>query len=71
MTVGISDNGSLIGSPTFSGRFTGQNGSFPGGVADLLLGFPTAYAQDSNTIFNKYQDTIRLTPATIGRSRAS
>ncbi|MGC9971531.1 MAG: carboxypeptidase regulatory-like domain-containing protein [Bryobacteraceae bacterium] len=55
MTVGISDNGALLGSFTFSGRFTGQNGIYQGGIADLLLGFPTGYSQDSNAIFNRYQ----------------
>ena len=55
LTVGISDNGSTLGSFNFSGRFTGQNGSYQGGIADLLLGFPTTYSQDSNTIFNRFQ----------------
>lgn len=57
MTVGISDNGSTLGSLSFSGRFTGQSGTYPGGVADLLMGFPTTYSQDSNSIYNRYQDT--------------
>lgn len=56
MTVGISDNGATLGSFTFSGRFTGQNGTYQGGMADLLLGFPTGYSQDSNSIYNRYQD---------------
>jgi hypothetical protein len=28
----ISDNGSTLGSLSFSGRFTGQNGTYPGGI---------------------------------------
>ena len=56
LTTGISDNGSTLGSLSFSGRFTGQNGSYAGGIADLLLGFPTGYSQDSNSIYNRYQD---------------
>jgi outer membrane receptor protein involved in Fe transport len=56
LTVGISDNGSTLGSFSFSGRFTGQSGTYQGGVADLLLGLPTGYSQDSNSIYNHYQD---------------
>jgi hypothetical protein len=56
LTVGISDNGATLGSLTFSGRFSGSNGTYQGGIADLLLGFPSGYSQDSNTIFNRYQD---------------
>jgi hypothetical protein len=41
---------------SFSGRFSGQSGTYPGGVADLLLGFPTGYSQDTNSIYNRYQD---------------
>jgi hypothetical protein len=57
LAVGISDNGALLGSFSFSGRFSGQNGSYQGGIADLLLGFPSTYSQDSNAIFNRYQRT--------------
>jgi hypothetical protein len=56
MTVGISDNGATLGSMSFSGRFSGESGVYAGGIADLLLGFPTGYSQDSNSIFNRYQD---------------
>ena len=60
MTTGISDNGSTLGSITFSGRFTGQNGTYQGGMADLLMGLPTGYAQDSNSIFDRYQDVYSI-----------
>jgi TonB dependent receptor len=60
LTVGISDNGSTLGSLTFSGRFSGQNGTYQGGLADLLLGYPTTYAQDSNSIYNRYQDVYSV-----------
>ncbi len=56
LTTGISDNGSTLGSLSFSGRFTGQSGTYAGGIADLLLGLPTGYSQDSNSIYNRYQD---------------
>lgn len=46
----------LLGSFTFSGRFSGQNGQYQGGVADLLMGLPTRYQQDSNTVFNVFQN---------------
>jgi len=59
-TVGISDNGSTLGSFTMSGRFSGSNGTYQGGISDLLLGFPTGYAQDSNSIFNRYQDAYSV-----------
>jgi hypothetical protein len=58
LTTGISDNGSLLGSLSFSGRFSGQSGTYQGGIADLLLGFPTGYSQDSNSIYNRYQDVF-------------
>jgi hypothetical protein len=53
--TGIRDVSALLGQLNFSGRFTGQNGSYQGGTADLLLGFPTRYRQDSNTSFNQWQ----------------
>jgi hypothetical protein len=53
--TGIRDVSTLLGAFTFSGRFTGQNGQYQGGIADLLLGFPTRYQQDSNTVFNQWQ----------------
>lgn len=53
--TGIRDVSALLGNFDFSGRFTGQNGTFQGAVADLLLGFPTRYRQDSNTVFNQSQ----------------
>jgi hypothetical protein len=60
MTVGISDNGATLGSFSFSGRFSGSNGTYQGGVADLLMGFPTGYSQDSNSIYNRYQDAYSV-----------
>src|SRR5262245_12561841 len=53
--TGIRDVSALIGNFTYSGRFTGQNGQYQGGLADLLLGFPTRYQQDSDTTFNQWQ----------------
>jgi hypothetical protein len=53
--TGIRDVGSLLGNFDFSGRFTNQNGQWQGAIADLLLGFPTRYQQDSNTVFNMFQ----------------
>jgi hypothetical protein len=53
--TGIRDVSSLLGQFNYSGRFTGGNGTWPNSVADLLLGFPTQYQQDSNTVFNIYQ----------------
>jgi len=53
--TGIRDVSALLGQFNFTGRFTGQNGTYQGGVADLLLGFPTRYRQDSNTSFNQWQ----------------
>jgi len=60
MTVGISDNGSTLGSFSFTGRFSGSNGTYQGGVADLLTGFPSGYSQDSNSIYNRYQDAYSV-----------
>jgi hypothetical protein len=53
--TGIRDVSALLGAFTYSGRFSGQNGTYQGGIADLLLGFPTRYQQDSNTVFNQWQ----------------
>ena len=53
--TGIRDVSSLLGNFDYSGRFSGQNGTFQGAVADLLMGFPTRYQQDSNTVFNQWQ----------------
>jgi outer membrane receptor protein involved in Fe transport len=53
--TGIRDVSALLGQFNYTGRFTGQNGSYQGGAADLLLGFPTRYRQDSNTSFNQWQ----------------
>jgi hypothetical protein len=55
LTTGISDNGATLGSMSFSGRFSGESGVYAGGIADLLLGFPSGYSQDSNSIYNRYQ----------------
>jgi outer membrane receptor protein involved in Fe transport len=56
LQTGIRDVSALLGSFTFSGRFSGQNGQYQGGVADLLMGLPTRYQQDSNTVFNLFQN---------------
>jgi hypothetical protein len=53
--TGIRDVSTLIGRFDFEGRFTGQNGTYQGGIADLLLGFASRYRQDSNTVFNQWQ----------------
>ena len=53
--TGIRDISSLLGNFNFTGRFTGVNGRWENALADLLLGFPTRYQQDSNTTFNIYQ----------------
>lgn len=53
--TGIRDVSALLGNFNYSGRFTGLNGSYPNAVADLLLGFPSQYQQDSNTTFDIYQ----------------
>ncbi len=58
--TGIRDVSALLGAFTFSGRFSGQNGDYQGGAADLLLGFPTRYQQDSNTVFNQSQQIYSL-----------
>jgi hypothetical protein len=53
--TGIRDVSSLLGQFNFTGRFTGVNGIWANSVADLLLGFPSQYQQDSNTVFNIFQ----------------
>src|SRR5258708_5508708 len=53
--TGIRDISSLLGQFNFTGRFTGVNGRWENALADMLLGFPTRYQQDSNTTFNIYQ----------------
>jgi hypothetical protein len=53
--TGIRDVSTLLGQFNFTGRFTGQNNDYQGAIADLLLGFPTRYRQDSNTVFNQSQ----------------
>src|SRR5882672_1300108 len=53
--TGIRDISSLLGQFNFTGRFTGVNGRWENSLADLLLGFPTRYQQDSDTTFNVYQ----------------
>ncbi|HET8549084.1 MAG TPA: carboxypeptidase regulatory-like domain-containing protein, partial [Bryobacteraceae bacterium] len=55
-STGIRDISALLGNFDFTGRFSGQNGQYQGAVADLLLGFPTRYQQDSNTVFQLYQN---------------
>jgi hypothetical protein len=53
--TGIRDVSSLLGNFNFSGRFSGVNGRWENALADLLLGFPTQYQQDSDTTFDIYQ----------------
>jgi hypothetical protein len=53
--TGIRDVSSLLGQFDFNGRFTGFNNVWENAVADLLLGFPNRYQQDSNTTFDIYQ----------------
>ena len=53
--TGIRDVSSLLGQFDFTGRFTGVNGLWENSLADLLLGFPSRYQQDSNTTFEIYQ----------------
>ncbi|HJZ97908.1 MAG TPA: TonB-dependent receptor [Candidatus Solibacter sp.] len=53
--TGIRDVSALLGRFILSGRFTGFNGRWENSLADLLLGFPSEYLQDSNTTFNVYQ----------------
>jgi hypothetical protein len=53
--TGIRDVSSLLGQFDFTGRFTGANGRWENSLADLLLGFPSRYQQDSNTTFEIYQ----------------
>lgn len=53
--TGIRDVSSLLGNFDFSGRFTGVNGQWENALADLLLGFPSRYQQDSDTTFDIYQ----------------
>ena len=56
LQTGIRDVSALLGRFDFTGRFTGYNNTeYQAGVADLLLGFPTRYRQDSNTVFNQWQ----------------
>jgi hypothetical protein len=55
MTTAVLDIGSLLGNFSFSGRYSGQNNQYQGGIADLLLGLPTTYSQDSKTVFNLNQ----------------
>ncbi len=53
--TGIRDISTLLGRFNFNGRFSGQNGTYQGSIADILLGFPDRYRQDSNTVFNMFQ----------------
>ncbi len=53
--TGIRDVSALLGRFSFTGRFSNQNGEWQGALADLLLGFPTRYQQDSDTVFNQWQ----------------
>jgi hypothetical protein len=53
--TGIRDVSSLLGNFDFTGRFTGVNARWENAIADLLLGFPSRYQQDSNTTFSIYQ----------------
>ena len=53
--TGIRDISALLGNFNFTGRFTGGNGNWQNSLADLLLGFPNQYQQDSDTTYNIYQ----------------
>lgn len=53
--TGIRDVSSLLGNFDYSGRFTGVNGRWENALADMLLGFPSRYQQDSDTTFDIYQ----------------
>ena len=53
--TGIRDVSSLLGQFDYTGRFTGGNTVWQNSLADLLLGFPSRYQQDSNTTFEIYQ----------------
>ena len=55
LQTGVLDVGNLLGNFSFTGRFSGQNNQYQGGIADMLLGYPTTYGQDSKTVFNLYQ----------------
>src|SRR5271157_4572991 len=54
-TVSDLDVGNLLGNFSFSGRFTGENNQYQGGIADLLFGLPSSYSQDTKTAFDLYQ----------------
>ena len=58
--TGVRDVSSLLGNFDFFGRFTGFNNRWENGAADLLLGFPSRYQQDSNTTFDLYQNMYFL-----------
>src|SRR5260370_32720945 len=55
LDTGIRDVSSLLGQFDLTGRFSGVNGRWENALADLLLGFPSRYQQDSNTTFDIYQ----------------
>jgi hypothetical protein len=55
LSTGIRDVSAMPGRFGLSGRFTGGNGIYQNAFADLLLGLPTRYQQDSNTVFNIWQ----------------
>jgi hypothetical protein len=56
VSTAVRDVGSLLGAFTYSGRFTGVNNRWENALADMLLGFPSAYAQDSDTTFHLFQN---------------
>jgi hypothetical protein len=58
--TGVRDIGSLLGNFDLSGRFTGGNGLWENAIADLLLGFPSRYQQDSDTTFTLTQNMYFL-----------
>ncbi|HYP05250.1 MAG TPA: TonB-dependent receptor, partial [Bryobacteraceae bacterium] len=55
VATGVRDVSSLLGNFDFTGRFTGVNARWENAIADVLLGLPTRYQQDSNTTFDIYQ----------------
>ena len=74
LSTGIRDVSALLGRFILSGRFVGEtsgaSAGYQGSIAELLLGLPTQYLQDSNTVFNQWQrmyfvfvqDDWRVTP---------
>ena len=60
--TGIRDVSSLLGQFDFNGRFTGFNNVWENSLADLLLGFPSRYQQDSSTTFEHLPTSLLPVP---------